>query len=227
MCSTGSTWTLLQVGCPIRKSPDQYSLAAPRGLSQQRHVLLRPLVPRHPPCALRSLTSYLHCSTTEHGGAQGVSLSAFVLKRSPVPPAGGARRRHLWRPYSRRLFVMGRYRGHARPEPRRRCRPGDGRARTADPLLAKQVLSQLSYIPVLPVMTGTCPVARRLRGAERGPFWIRTRDLTVISRALSPTELKAPAGRAPRGARGTGRRLSPDGVPPGGPCPLTPEAWSD
>ena len=23
MCSTGSTWTFLQVGCPIRKSPDQ------------------------------------------------------------------------------------------------------------------------------------------------------------------------------------------------------------
>jgi hypothetical protein len=35
--------------------------------------------------------------------------------------------------------------------PRRVFRPGDGRARTADPLLAKQVLSQLSYIPVLPV----------------------------------------------------------------------------
>src|ERR1017187_6646890 len=32
------------------------SLAAPRGLSQQRYVLLRPLVPRHPPCALISLT---------------------------------------------------------------------------------------------------------------------------------------------------------------------------
>ena len=56
------------------------------------------------------------------------------------------------------------------------CRCGDGRARTGDPLLAKQVLSQLSYIP---------------EGPGGGPFWIRTRDLTVISRALSPTELKA------------------------------------
>src|SRR5437879_8571223 len=109
MCSTGSTWTLLQVGCPIRRSPDQRSLAAPRGLSQQRHVLLRPLVPRHPSCAIRSLTSYLHCSTTEHGGArrplpvpwggrpraciaQGVSLSAFVLKQPPLHATGGARR---------------------------------------------------------------------------------------------------------------------------------------
>ena len=32
------------------------SLAATRGLSQQRYVLHRPLVPRHPPCALSSLT---------------------------------------------------------------------------------------------------------------------------------------------------------------------------
>src|SRR5437879_12453032 len=89
MCSTGSTWTLLQVGCPIRRSPDQRSLAAPRGLSQQRHVLLRPLVPRHPPCALRSLTSYLHCSTTEHGGAR---------RPLPVPGDGGRG------PVSRKVF---------------------------------------------------------------------------------------------------------------------------
>ena len=56
MCSTGSAWTLLQAGCPIRRSPDQRLLAATRGLSQQRYVLHRPLVPRHPPCALSSLT---------------------------------------------------------------------------------------------------------------------------------------------------------------------------
>jgi hypothetical protein len=84
-------------------------------------------------------------------------------------------------------------------------RPGDGRARTADPLLAKQVLSQLSYIPVL---VGRVMAETRLEPSAprrgRGPFWIRTRDLTVISRALSPTELKAPAGRATRRARRAG-----------------------
>ena len=32
--SIGGTWTLLQVGCPIRKSPDQRLIASPRGLSQ-------------------------------------------------------------------------------------------------------------------------------------------------------------------------------------------------
>jgi hypothetical protein len=78
---------------------------------------------------------------------------------------------------------------------------GDGRARTGDPLLAKQVLSQLSYAPVRGRATAQV-------GDGRGPFWIRTRDLTVISRALSPTELKARgarqrSGRAPSGGRRT------------------------
>ena len=47
---------------------------------------------------------------------------------------------------------------------------GDNRARTDDPLLAKQVLSQLSYTPM-----------ERVCG---GPKWTRTTDLTIISRAL-------------------------------------------
>src|SRR5579864_7305761 len=80
--------------------------------------------------------------------------------------------------------------------------PGDGRARTGDPLLAKQVLSQLSYIPQV------AHLAAGRTGSERGPFWIRTRDLTVISRALSPAELKA--------LTRTGRSRS-----------STAEAWSD
>ena len=88
--------------------------------------------------------------------------------------------------FSRRLAIRlsrcGRFRSCDRLDDIQ-TRRGDGRARTGDPLLAKQVLSQLSYIP---------EVWRKSRaGSERGPFWIRTRDLTVISRALSPTELKA------------------------------------
>ena len=46
---------------------------------------------------------------------------------------------------------------------------GDKRDRTADPLLAKQVLSELSYTPIK-------------KGG--GPKWTRTTDLTIISRAL-------------------------------------------
>ena len=43
-------------GFPIRTSPDRCLLTAPRGHIAVRRVLLRLLVPRHPPCALHSLT---------------------------------------------------------------------------------------------------------------------------------------------------------------------------
>ena len=46
---------------------------------------------------------------------------------------------------------------------------GDSRTRTDDPLLAKQVLSQLSYTPIYEI---------------GGPKWTRTTDLTIISRVL-------------------------------------------
>ncbi len=45
---------------------------------------------------------------------------------------------------------------------------GGNRTRTGDPLLAKQVLYQLSYTP----------------DKGGGPKWTRTTDLTIISRAL-------------------------------------------
>src|SRR5690606_20524532 len=51
------TWLLHHVGFPIRTSPDQSLLTAPRGHIVVRHVLLRLLVPRHPPCALYNLTT--------------------------------------------------------------------------------------------------------------------------------------------------------------------------
>ena len=48
---------------------------------------------------------------------------------------------------------------------------GDKEIRTPDPLLARQVLSQLSYTPT---------VLRNLGGLK----WTRTTDLTLIRRAL-------------------------------------------
>ena len=48
-------------------------------------------------------------------------------------------------------------------------RGGDEQNRTVDPLLARQVLSQLSYTPMKRV---------------GGPEWARTTDLTIISRTL-------------------------------------------
>ena len=57
--------------------------------------------------------------------------------------------------------------------------PGDGEIRTLDPLLARQVLSQLSYTPIQSrssflLYHGTFP----------GLKWTRTIDLTLIRRAL-------------------------------------------
>ncbi len=54
---------------------------------------------------------------------------------------------------------------------------GDDRDRTGDPLLAKQVLSQLSYIPSAFFPSQTTP-------KNGGPNWIRTSDLTLIRGAL-------------------------------------------
>ena len=49
---------------------------------------------------------------------------------------------------------------------------GDSRDRTGDLLLARQALSQLSYIPIYLFLT------------VGGPEWARTTDLTIISRTL-------------------------------------------
>lgn len=53
----GATQTLLCVGFPIRKSAGQRLFTTHRSLSQFYHVLLRLLVPRHPPNALSNLTT--------------------------------------------------------------------------------------------------------------------------------------------------------------------------
>ena len=51
---------------------------------------------------------------------------------------------------------------------------GDGEIRTLDPLLARQVLSQLSYTPTWAISVGY----------KSGLKWTRTTDLTLIRRAL-------------------------------------------
>src|SRR5208283_379073 len=45
-------------GCPIRTSPDQSLLGGSPELFAAYHVLHRLLAPRHPPCALSSLTLF-------------------------------------------------------------------------------------------------------------------------------------------------------------------------
>ena len=73
---------------------------------------------------------------------------------------------------------------------------GDGEIRTLDPLLARQVLSQLSYTPTdaghplsrLPLFVFSIFIYIQLRRSTmpsgNGLKWTRTTDLTLIRRAL-------------------------------------------
>src|SRR5215831_14203543 len=56
MNSSQDDWPLRQPGCPIRRSPDQSLLSGSPKLIAANHALHRLLAPRHPPCALSSLT---------------------------------------------------------------------------------------------------------------------------------------------------------------------------
>ena len=60
MCSGDGNWTLLQLGFPIRTSPDHSSVVNFPGLIADSYVLHRLLMPRHPPCALSSLSLTLN-----------------------------------------------------------------------------------------------------------------------------------------------------------------------
>jgi hypothetical protein len=62
---------------------------------------------------------------------------------------------------------------------RRRVRPrggGDEETRTPDPLLAKEMLFQLSYVPL--------PASPTCGAVDGGRFWTRTRDLCLIRAVL-------------------------------------------
>src|SRR4051812_38101466 len=64
--------------------------------------------------------------------------------------------------------------GHGSGDLRGRWARGDGgdeETRTPDPLLAKEMLYQLSYVP-------------QSRGGNGGRFWTRTRDLCLIRAVL-------------------------------------------
>src|SRR5205823_13345021 len=62
----GVTGNYARSGFPIRKSPDQCLVADFPGLIAGSNVLLRLLVPRHPPCALINLATTIdarvHCA---------------------------------------------------------------------------------------------------------------------------------------------------------------------
>ena len=73
---------LRRLGSPIRTSPDRSLLTAPRGSIGVRPVLLRLLAPRHPPCALSSLSFTLLQKLTRFLTRLLTSLSGFQGARS-------------------------------------------------------------------------------------------------------------------------------------------------
>ena len=104
------------------------------------HVLHRFPAPRHPPFALSSLTTNLFF--VENIAWLHSRISVFSFQRS--------------------LASM------TRNDPSSFAPGGDDRIRTGDPLLAKQVLSQLSYIPAchLVGLPGIEPGTSRLSSAR-------------------------------------------------------------
>src|SRR5262247_1953246 len=66
MCSGRGDGPLRPPGFPIRTSPDPSLVAGSPGLIAGSYVLLRLLVPRHPPCALINLATTddarVHCA---------------------------------------------------------------------------------------------------------------------------------------------------------------------
>ena len=60
----GATGHYAQSGFPIRRSPDRSLVADSPGLIAGSYVLLRLLVPRHPPCALKNLATQKSHHTT-------------------------------------------------------------------------------------------------------------------------------------------------------------------
>ena len=107
MYSAGVASTFLDAGFPIRRSMDRRPQTAPHGLSQFCHVLLRLLVPRHPPNALTSLTTKPFRPPSSPGGKlagtlrQTVKSIIFVrlaaLRRRVSPPGARISQTHCCR----------------------------------------------------------------------------------------------------------------------------------
>src|SRR5947209_12232970 len=124
-----STWrarALPRAGCPIQKSPDHRLLPTPRRLSQVAASFFGSW------CLGIHLGPLLACSTYNHSSIAEELFSVtsnHIQEEDPeIEIAFGILE------ISIDLFGC-------------QCAGGDERIRLVDPLLAKQVLSQLSYIP--------------------------------------------------------------------------------
>ena len=119
---------LLLIGFPIQKSPDLSLFSDSPKLIAANHVFHRLLAPRHPPCAL--------CSLTINQITQHLILNLYYpiqLSKNMWKSKSETKNQRQFNP----LFQTSKSSG------------GGKRARTADPLRARQVLSQLSYTPTI------------------------------------------------------------------------------
>src|SRR6059036_2269277 len=155
MCSTRGARALPRAGCPIQKPSDHRSLPTPRRLSQVAASFFGSW------CLGIHLGPLLACSTYNHSSVAEECLSVTSknsrnLKEDPDLLYGILE-------ISIDLFGC-------------QCAGGDERIRTADPLLAKQVLSQLSYIPWAadaPRYSDASPASPSARGSHwnRGRYF--------------------------------------------------------
>ena len=71
---------------------------------------------------------------------------------------------------------------------------GDGEIRTLDPLLARQVLSQLSYAPILMGLSGLEPPTSRLSGVRSNRLSYKPLNLaSTYSPVPSPVKYHRPS----------------------------------
>src|SRR5215470_7984696 len=86
MCSGRGDGPLRPPGFPIRKSPDLSLVADSPGLIAGSYVLLRLLVPRHPPCALINLATTddarVHCAVLKIRAAPVAGELSAAQRRS-------------------------------------------------------------------------------------------------------------------------------------------------
>ena len=160
------------------------------------HVLRRLLMPRHSPCALYSLTKEIHLVLLNYAGNQQVTSQncncyPHLFRCSTINRFTNFFQLSLKDLSVALLFItffivqFSRYNFQSLLRPDRNVQllcasihlqfrgGGDSRDRTGDLLLARQALSQLSYIPIYLFF-----------GTVGGPEWARTTDLTIISRTL-------------------------------------------
>ena len=205
------------------------------------HVFLRLLVPRHPPCALSSLTRFtcprVRSDSLAHSVAPlvgsfffthlsvclGCLSSILIFKildlfqyavfkvRCKNKICSAAQKACFLKRLTNFIFIACLHASEETQFPncsvhsaiylpsapiRSRSASGDGEIRTLDPLLARQVLSQLSYTPTdaghplsrLPLFVFSIFIYIQLRRSTmpsgNGLKWTRTTDLTLIRRAL-------------------------------------------